>query len=321
MTEKTPQKVVTKLPLAVKKDGWRQDFKKNKTVYALFLPVLGFFAVFRYAPMFGILMAFQDYKPGKGIFGSQWVGLQKFVELFTGDMFPQALRNTIVMALMNLTIGFVAPILLALLVSQLRSKRYSRLVQTASYMPFFISAVVIVALVREFLGANGPLTLLLTHLGFEQQNWLANADIPVFWIINTFTEIWQNAGYSSILYVTAIAAVNSEMFEAAAIDGANRWKTLWRITLPSIMPTIIMMLTMRVGLVFMQGFDKILLMYMPSTYATADCLSTYTYRAAFGGGNDFSLSTASGLFQSVVAMTLLVISNKLSAKFAKQSLY
>ena len=155
---------------------------------------------------------------------------------------------------------------------------------------------------------------MLTWLGFDRQNWLANPNIPVFWLINTFIEIWQGAGWGSIIYIAAIANVNGDLHEAAALDGANRWQRLWKVTFPSIMPLVMVMFIMRIGLVFRQGFDKVLLLYMPITYDTADCLYTYTYRMAFGQTVDYGISTASGLFQSVIAMTLLIVANKLSRR-------
>lgn len=299
----------------------KKDLKKNGILYVLFLPVLAYFVIFNYLPMFGITIAFQDYSVRKGPFGSEWVGLQNFVDLFTGDTFGLVMRNTIVMALMNLVIGFIVPVVLALLICELRSKSYRRTVQTVSYMPYFIAAVVVSALVKEFLGTNGAITQFLSLFGLEKQNWLANPNVPVYWIINTLTEVWRGAGYGTIIYVAAIMAVNGDLYEAAAMDGVTRWQRVTRITLPSIMPLVVMMLTMRVGTIFVQGFDMVLLTYMPSTYDVADVISTYTYRMAFGSQINYGLSAASGLFQSLIGTTLLFLSNWLNRKTNDMALF
>ncbi len=303
------------------KTTWKRDFKLNWVVYACFLPAFVFLFIFNYLPMAGIAIAFQNFKMGAGIFGSPWVGFQNFIDLFTGETFGLVMRNTIAMALLNLTVGFIAPLILALLISEVKVTPFKRTAQTVSYMPYFVAAVVVAQLVTEFVGRNGAITSLLTALGFEHQNWLANNNIPAFWLINTFTEIWQGAGFGAIIYVAAISNVSGELHEAAAIDGAGRWKRVTKITLPSIFPLIIIMLTLKVGLIFTQGFDKILLLYMPATYDVSDVISTYTYRMAFGAQNSYGLSAASGLFQSVVATTLLLTSNYLNKKATKYSLF
>ncbi len=300
---------------------WAYDFSRNKTIYLLFVPVMLFFIIFHYLPMGGLLMAFQDYKVTRGILGSKWVMFQNFIDLFTGDTFLLVFRNTAVIALLKMTVGFAAPVILAVLFSELRLRKFTRTVQVASYMPYFVSAVVVTTLSSEFLSSTGALTTLLSWFGLDMQNWLANPNIPVFWIIYTGIEIWQGAGWGSIIYFAAIQNVNGDLHEAAAIDGANRWIRLWKITLPSILPLIVVMFTMHIGLVFKGGFDKILLLYMPSTYDVADVLYTYTYRMAFGTTVNYGLATASGLFQSVVATTLLIISNKLSKKASSSSLF
>lgn len=307
--------------LPPREGSWKYDLVHNWKIYVLFIPVLVFFLVFHYAPMFGLLMAFERFRPSLGILKSEWIWFENFVELFTGDTFFYVLRNTTAMAILNLTVGFAAPVILAMLISELHIKKFTRPVQIISYMPYFVSAVVVTTLASEFLSSTGAITMVLTWLGFDAQNWLANPNIPVFWLINTFLEIWQGAGWGAIIYVAAIANVNGDLHEAAAIDGANRWTRLWKITFPSILPLIIVMFTMRIGLVFRQGFDKVLLLYMPQTYNVSDCLYTYTYRMAFGQTINYGVSTASGLFQSIIGSTLLIVSNKLSRKVSDTSLY
>lgn len=301
---------------------WKKDFKRNWAVYLMFVPALVYMLVLNYAPMVGILMAFENYSPIKGIFGSTWVGLQNFVDLFTGEDFPRALRNTVCIAALRCTVGFVMPIIFAFFLSLVRNKKFKRIVQTFSYMPNFVAAVVVAALVTEFLSSDGAITMFLSWFGLEKQNWLANNQIPVFWIIYLVQGIWQSIGWGSIMYVAAIATVSNDLHEAAAIDGATRLQRLTRITLPCIMPTIVMMFVINIGTAFVQGFDGILLLYMPSTYNVADTVYTYTYRMAFGGsGSNYGLSAASGLFQSIVATVMLVGSNYISRKKSDMSLF
>ena len=227
--------------LKLREGTWSYDLKRNWQLYLLFIPVAIYFITFHYAPMFGLAMAFERFKPTKGIFGSQWIWFDNFKDLFIGDTFLNVLRNTTIMALLNLTVGFAAPVILAMLLSEVRVRRFSRTVQIISYMPYFVSAVVVTTLASEFLSSTGALTLVLSWFGFDKQNWLANPNPPVFWLINTFIEIWQGAGWGSIIYFAAISNVNGDLHEAAAIDGATRFQRMTKITLPCIMPMIIMM--------------------------------------------------------------------------------
>ena len=305
----------------MKKVSFKKDFQKNWPLYLMFLPLFLYFVVFNYIPMGGILMAFEKYSVSKGIFGSEWVGMKNFVTLFTGDGFLIALRNTVCIAVLNLVVGFLPPVILAILFSECENRVFRRISQICSYLPNFISAVVVCALVREFLKDTGAITGILSALGFERQNWLANVNIPVFWIIYVLIGVWVGTGYGSIVYTTSISNVNNDLKEAAALDGANRWDRIVHIVIPSVMPLAMMMLTLSVGTVFMVGWDKILLLYMPKTYQVSDVLYTYTYRTAFGQTVNFGLSTASGLFQSVVGTILLLISNALNKKVTSYSLF
>jgi len=304
-----------------KKVTWKEDFSKNWALYLLFLPLLVWLILFHYAPMPGLLMSFQNYSVTKGLFGSRWVGLENFEDLFMGSGFPLAFRNTCAMAVLSLTLGFIPPILFALLLTTFPHKRFVRGCQLASYLPNFISAVVMCSLATEFLSDKGAITALLSFFGAERQNWLANANIPVFWIIYRLLGVWQGIGWGSIVYVASIHSVSGDQHEAAAIDGANRFQRMIHITLPGILPLIIMLWTMQIGLVFKTVGTNILLLYMPKTYDVADVLSTYTYRMSFGGTPNYGLSTASGLFQSILGTILLITSNKLSRKASGYSLY
>jgi len=313
----TDSLTISKLPKKPFGTRFIKDMKKFGVMYLIFLPALAYFIIFNFIPMYGITIAFKDFSIVKGIFGSPWVGLDNFRELFIGEDFLNVLRNTVAMALMNLVFGFVASITFAILLSEVRVKKFKRIVQVASYVPHFIATMVVAQLVIEFMGFNGAITQFLALFGLEKQNWLANPDVPVFWLINTLTDTWQGFGYGAIIFIAAIANVDPTLHEAAVVDGANRWDRIKHITLPTIVPVISVMLTIRIGLIFVVGFDKILLLYKPITYVTADVLTTYTYRMAFGTFVDYSLASASGLFQSVIGMLLLVVSYSLRAKMSR----
>ena len=300
---------------------WKKDFAQFWPVYVMFLPLMVYYIIFNYIPMGGIMMAFEKYSVSKGIFHSPWVGLKNFQTLFSGSGFPLAIRNTVCMAVLNLIFGFFPPLILAILFSEVRVRWFRRVAQIVSYMPNFVSAVVVCALVINFMGSKGAVTGFLSLLGLERQNWLANTDIPVFWIIYAFIGVWTGAGYGSIIYTTAISNVNAEMREAAALDGANRWQCIVHIVLPTILPMAMMMLTLSVGTVFLAGWDKVLLLYMPKTMKVSDVLYTYTYRMAFGDTVNFGVSTASGLFQSVVGTCLLLGGNYLNRKLTSYGLF
>ena len=301
---------------------WKKDFRKNKMIYLLFVPIAVYLIVFNYIPMSGILMAFEDYSVRKGWFHSEWVGLENFIQLFSGTDFWLALRNTAVMAVLNLIFGFFPPVILAILFSECKCIPFKRLSQLISYIPNFISTVVVCNLVQQFLDRDGAITLLLNKLfGLPLQNWMANSQIPVFWIVFTIMNIWIGMGWNSIIQSTAIANINGELVEAAALDGANRWQRIRHIVIPALIPICMMQLTLAVGTVLMVGWDKVLILYMPSTYSVSDVLHTYTYRMAFGSQVNYGLATASGLFQSVLGTVLLIISNKLNKKATGHALY
>lgn len=330
--EAVPQELVRPVkaqrPKRNRKREWKKDLKKNWPLYLLFIPAFVFFAIFSYVPMLGILMAFQDVDATNvSLFGDVWVGWENFERLFTAEVggdFPIAIRNTVVMALLSLTVGFVFPIILALLVSEVRNKAFRRFVQTVTYMPYFITAVIICQLVKELVGNTGAITELLGLFGYEGGNLLGQEHPPTFWLIYLFTDIWQNAGYSSIVFVASIAAIDTSLYEAAALDGANRWHRMWHVTLPGILPTIVMMFTIKIGTILTAGFDKVVLLYNPGIWESADTIYSYTYRLTTGVGGasaDFGLAAASGLFQSVISVMLLLISNRLSRALTKTSLF
>ncbi len=314
--------------LKYKKSGWKKDIKRNWPIYLLFVPVAAYFIIFNYVPMLGVLMAFQKVDATNvALFGDQWIGFDNFKTLFTsstGSNFGLVIRNTAVMSLMSITIGFVCPVILAILVSEVRLRWFKRTVQTATYMPYFVSAVVVCAIMKELVGDQGVITAILGLFGYKGGNLLAQADPPTFWFIYLLIDIWQNAGYSSIVFVAAIAAIDRSLYEAAAIDGASRFKRILHVTIPCILPTIVMMFTVKMGTMITAGFDKVILLYNNGIFDTADTIYSYTYRLTTGTQGstaNFGLAAASGLFQSVISVALLMGSNYLSRAVAKTSLF
>lgn len=298
---------------------WGRDLKMNWQLYLIAIPIILFFAVFNYAPMFGLVMAFEDYKPVRGILGSEWVGFQNFIDFFTAPNFWQIIRNTFVISGLGLVVGYPLSIIFALLINEIKLKWFKKGIQTISYMPYFVSVIVICGMIIDFCSTNGVITTLLSNLGIvERQNLLGNPNY--FWLINLISDEWQNLGYSSIVFIAAITNVSGELHEAAAIDGANRLQRVWHVTLPGIIPMIVTMLILKCGMLMTVGFDKILNLYNPSIYSTADVISTYTYRMGIAGAQ-YGYSTAVGLFNGIINLVLLLAANKISAKVADQSLF
>lgn len=303
---------------AKKRNAFLKDMKKNWRLHIIILPVLVFFIVFSYLPMVGIVTAFMDYRPTRGIFDSTWVGFEHFERLFSDSDFGLVFRNTVVMALLNLIFGFLAPVVFALLISEIRVKWVNKTFQIMSYLPNFVAPVVICNLVTQFLSVDGAVTGIFVAFGMEEQDMLSNPDY--FWAINTFVNVWQTMGYTAIVFTAAIMGTNQDLHEAAVLDGANRWQRVIHVTIPGILPMLVTMFILKVGLMFSTGFDNILLLYRVDTYDTADVISTYTYRQSFGESN-YGYAAAVGLFQSVIATALLLITNWASKMIAKTSLF
>lgn len=292
--------------------------KRSKWMYILIaLPIL-YYAVFCYAPMYGILIAFKDYKIAKGVFGSPWVGTKWFAKFITDPYFWKLVRNTLLLNIYGLLWGFPIPIVLAVMLNEVRHSKYKRVIQTLSYLPHFISTVVVCGMVVNFLSLDGIVNQFLTFLGHEKIQFLMLPEW--FRTIFTATGIWQSCGWNSIVYLAALMAVDQELVEAAEIDGANRFQRIIHVSLPCITPTISIMLIMQLGKLMTLGYEKILLLYNGSTYETADVISTYVYRRGIINA-DYSYSTAVGLFQTFVSLILLVSSNKVSKKLSETSLW
>jgi putative aldouronate transport system permease protein len=278
-----------------------------------------FYVVFRYLPMYGVVLAFKKFSVSKGIMGSPWVGLQWFQQFFSSPYFFRLVRNTFVLSISYIVISFPFPILFAILLSEIRHRWYQRVAQTVSYLPYFISMVVAMGMVVNFLNPQqGILNVLLVKMGMQSVDFINDAHWfrPVYIV----SGIWQNFGFNAILYLAAITSIDVQIFEAATIDGATQLQKIRYITLPSLVPTIIILLLLNVGNMLNVGFEKIILLYTPTTYETADVISTYVYRRGIQE-NNFGFGTAVGLFNSVINFILIIVFNRLARKASNISLW
>lgn len=295
-----------------------EDFRRNKELYLLLIPILAFYIIFHYGPIYGASIAFLDFVPSKGIFESPWVGFKHFQHFFQGFYFWRLIGNTLNISIMSLAFGFCAPILLALLINELKSRAFARVVQTVTYMPHFISMVVICGMIMQFTRDDGIVTILLSYIGLPRENMLNNPNL--FVPIYVGSGIWQEAGWGSIIYLAALAGIDMQLYEAARIDGAGRWKQTIHVTLPCLVPTIIILFILRLGNMLNVGFEKVFLLYNPLTYETADVISTYVYQKGILEFN-WSFSAAVGLFNSVINFTLVVLANQISRRASETSLW
>ncbi len=300
------------------KEAIVKDFKRNKVAYLMAIPAIILLILFNYLPMFGVIMAFENYKPKLGIFGSQFVGLKHFLDFFQSIYFVRVVKNTLILSGLQLLIEFPASIIFALLINEVRSKWFKGTVQTISYMPNFISMVVVSGIIIDFCSSRGVLTALVSHFTGSTQNLLS---FPSNWrTLYILSDLWQGLGMGSIVFLAALAGIDQELYEAAVIDGANRWKQTIHVTLTGIMPTIIIMLIMRVGMMMSVGSEKTILLYNSQVYETADIISSYVYRKGLVEFN-YGYSTAVSLFNSIINLTLLLITNHISKKASETSLF
>ena len=276
--------------------------------------------LFSYLPMFGIIIAFQDYVAGRPFFGEGviWVGLKWFREFVDSYYFARILRNTLVLNALNLVMGFWVPIIFALIVNEIRISKFKKFTQTVSYLPHFLSSVVVAGMVVSFIANDGIITLMLRAVGFEAKS--LNADPGAFPWIYTLTSIWKSFGWSSIIYLSTITAIDPGLYEAAAVDGAGRFRKIWHVTLPAMLPLIVIQLILSIGNMLSANTDLILLLYNSSTYKTADVIGTYVYRETLMGGK-FSYGTASGLLMSILSFALTYIANAVSRKKTDYSMW
>lgn len=314
----------TMQPAVHKPDSWATDFKRNWSLYLLGLPVMAFYLIFHYLPMYGVVIAFQNFniRGGESFFGSiltsDWVGLKHFKDFFGSYYFLQILRNTIVISVTTFAVSFPFPIILALLMNEIKNQKFAATVKTVSYLPHFISLVVVCGMIRSFVAQGGAVTQILGIFGVEDKNLLNNPSL--FVPIYVISGVWQTAGWDSIIYVAALAGIDMALYEAAQIDGANRWQQTIHITIPGLLPTIILLMILKVGSLLNVGYEKIILLYNPVTYKTADVISSFTYRRGIIDGN-WSYSSAVGMFSSVVNLILLVSVNAISRRVSETSLW
>ncbi|MES2262998.1 MAG: ABC transporter permease subunit [Pseudomonadota bacterium] len=296
----------------------RREWTRNRSVYLMLAPVLAYFIVFHYVPMYGTIIAFKDFNPASGIGGSEWVGLDWFRQFFSSLYFERVIVNTLLLNVYDVLLGFPAPILLALLMNELTSHRFRQFVQTVTYLPHFISVVVVAGMLLDFLARDGVINNILAAFGATPDAIMNNPG----WFRSVYvgSEIWQSVGWGSIIYLAALAGINPTLYEAARIDGANRWQQMRHITLPGLLPIIATLLILRLGQLMSVGFEKVILLYNPSTYETADVISTYVYRHGILDAN-YSYAAAVGLFNSALAMVLLVVANKLSRRWSGNSIW
>lgn len=301
---------------------WRRivhSLKRDRFLYYLIIPFVAWYLIFQYYPMFGLQIAFKKYSIFRGISGSPWVGFDNFITFFQSPYFLRTLKNTILINLYMLVFAFPAPIILALLLNEVKNVFYKRTVQTLTYLPHFISIVIVAGFVTNFLSpSTGVINLVLEKLGFAKTYFLV---VPEYFrTIFVSMNIWRDVGFGSIIYIAALSGINPELYEAAIIDGANKWKRVLHITVPGIIPTIMIMLILRIGSLLEVGFEAIILLYQPSTYEVSDVISTYVYRTGLQDGR-YDLGTAVGLFNSVVGLILVITANKLSRKFTESGLW
>jgi len=295
-----------------------QTFIRQRALWLIALPGIIWYIIFAYGPMYGLIIAFENYSPGRGMLGGPWVGFKWFIQFFNSQFAYQLIRNTLLISIYGIIFSFPIPIILAIFLNEIRSSGYKRFAQSVSYLPHFISTVVVVGMMAQFLAPDGIVNSVIVALGGQGKHFLA---LPQ-WFRTLFVAsgVWQDAGWDSIIFLAAIAGIDAELYEAATVDGASRFRQIFCVTLPCLMPTIVIILIMWVGNILSVGYEKIILMYNPLTYETADVINTYVYRRGIGGG-DFSFGAAVGMFQSVVNMIVIVAANTLSRKISETSLW
>ncbi|GIP04773.1 carbohydrate ABC transporter membrane protein 1, CUT1 family [Paenibacillus sp. cl141a] len=297
----------------------QKDLKKNWFVYLMALPVVAWFLIFCYGPMWGVMIAFKDFKPLLGFADSDWVGFKHFIDFFSGPYFWRVVKNTLLLNVWGIVFGFTAPIILALLLNEVRSSKFKRTVQTITYMPHFISLVVVCGIIHIFTSNEGVVTQLLSFItGKDYSSLLGYSNL--FRPIYTFSGIWQSIGWDSIIYLAAMSSIDPSLYEAADIDGVGRVKKMWYITLPQISPVIIILFIFAIGGLMASGYEKIILLYNPLIYDTADVIASYVYRRGLREAS-LSYSTAVGLVSSIVNFGLLWMTNTIVKRRSESSLW
>lgn len=310
---------MTNKPLKARSKEMLKHIRRDRELLLLFIPCILFYVVFRYGPLYGLIIAFKDYSVFTGVLGSDWVGLKHFIKFFGNQDFWMLFRNTLLLGFYTLVFGFPFPILLAVLLNEVRVQWFKKSVQTLSYLPAFLSVVIISSMIIDFLSpTNGLLNQLLAALGFEKKYFLA--DSGWFRPIYVISEIWGTVGYESIIYLAAIAGISPTLYEAARVDGATRFHMIRHITIPGLMPTMLIMFILKTGSMIRVGYEKVLLLYNPMTYNVADVFSTYVYRKGLLESN-YSYAAAVGMFEALVAMVMLLGANAVSRKIGGKGLW
>ncbi|MDR6551751.1 ABC transporter permease subunit [Paenibacillus qinlingensis] len=301
-----------------KKNKFLQHIRRDALLYLLLLLPMAYIAIFRYAPIYGVVMAFQDYNIFEGISGSEWVGLDVFKFIFEQNSFYRALKNTLVLNLLDLVAGFPAPIILAILINEIRHVRFKKVTQTILYLPHFLSWVIIGGMVYLMFSSGGMANSVLSSLGLGNIEFLSQ---KTNWLIMYLAiGVWQSAGWGTIIYLASIIGINKELYEAADMDGCSRLRKIWHITLPGMKPTIIILLILQIGRMISIGFDRPFVMGNSLVSEYSDVISTFVYRIGIGSG-DFSQATAVGLFQSVVGLVFLLAANYIAKKIGEQGIW
>ncbi|MEC2346451.1 ABC transporter permease subunit [Paenibacillus barengoltzii] len=312
-SQKTPQ---------VKQSYWRRlglDIRKEWDLYLMLVPGILFILLFKYTPMYGITIAFKDFNIFTGFADSPWVGWKHFERLFTSPDFAQVFRNTVIISFLKIVILFPLPIVVALMLNEMRNMIFKRTVQTVIYLPHFLSWVIVGGLFMDLLSTNGGIVnKALTAMGMEPIAFFL--DNSVFRSVLITSAGWKETGWSTIVYLAAFTTIDPMLYEAARMDGAGRWKQLWHITLPGIAPVIILMFILRLGSVLEAGTEQILVMYNPVVYQVSDVIGTYVYRRGLGS-QDYSFSTAVGLFEAVISFTLVIAGNAASRKYLQRGIW
>ncbi len=297
----------------------KKGLARDWDLYLLLLPGLIWFLMFAYKPMVGLRMAFYDYNIFRGFEGSTFVGLDNFREFVSGPDFIRTVKNTFMIAFWQIAVCFPVPIILAIAVTEMKNKFVSKLTQTATFLPHFISVVVVCGLVVNFLSpSTGIVNLVLQKLGHEPIYFMV---LPEYFRgVYTGMTLWQNAGFNAIVYIAALVGIDPQLYEAAIVDGAGKWKRIVHVTIPGIMPTVVTMFVLNIGKMVKVGYEAILLLYKPTTYATADVIATYAYRIGISNRN-YGLATAVGLFEAVIALIMVVGANKLSKRITESTIW
>lgn len=309
--------------IKVKKKGvgqfWK-DMKKHWQLFVIMIPAILFYIFFMYRPMWGLQIAFKDFKPFLGINKSSWVGLKHFIKFIESPYFLRTLKNTLLINVYGLLFGFPIPILLALMLNEVKNTRFKKTIQTLTYLPHFISIVVIAGIVTNFLSLDGLVNIVIEKAGGEKVQFLTIKEY--FRTIFVSMNIWKESGFSAIVYLAALSGIDPNLYEAAYVDGANKLKRILHVTIPGIMPTIVVLLVLKIGSMLSVGYEAIILLYQPATFETADVISTYVYRMGFmSNGREYGYAAAVGLFNAVISVILVVLANKISKKLSGTSLW